>query len=487
MIIRPPVIKIISPVAGTYSSGANILFSYVVVDLESGIASDSATLDYKVAITNGQSIHANTLPKGTHIFTVKATNNAGLSSKADVLFSIDKPSVVAKVTTVAFNYTPTIGSNDAIDIIQEAPNGIIKDVALPEWVAGRAVQSPACYSLNSTAGLPIFIQAEFQITTPANFTGTVKIKGKGGGILGDVEENVDFQNGKTISPVPFILLNEKMHSDGYIDKENVEWDWVVEWSESYIAKPIEVDMGKTDNTIYVVLDNPQSPWYSGGDSTKPWVTALDVACVAAQRSNTAESAAAAVTQYIYTQRGLLYDVDSGAPAFSETVTRGNPLSGWIFDLEAFLATPGATVNCYDCACAVYTFTNLLGTSLEFIYHSPYGYLNYVYPIGRDVCNNPFYDSVPANAKRPIDETFPPGPRQPFGNHAYCEMGNTVFDATMAYDVDQNPNTVDKRLFVDIPEATYFDEAIDKDTPPESSFAGTPTNNKNIVNVKLKIR
>ncbi|MEZ4587689.1 MAG: hypothetical protein R2909_14950 [Gemmatimonadales bacterium] len=47
------------------------------------------------------------------------------------------------------------------------------------------------------------------------------------------------------------------------------------------------------------------------------------------------------------------------------------------------------VNCYDCAAALAITASALGTPLGYHFHGPFGYLEYVRPIGRGKCNNPF--------------------------------------------------------------------------------------------------
>jgi hypothetical protein len=69
---------------------------------------------------------------------------------------------------------------------------------------------------------------------------------------------------------------------------------------------------------------------------------------------------------------------------------------------------------------------VLGADSDYYYHQPFGYLNYVEPIGRGKCNNPFYGCLGNNpAVGPDDQ------RTAFGNHAYQKLGGSQnYDACM---------------------------------------------------------
>jgi hypothetical protein len=119
---------------------------------------------------------------------------------------------------------------------------------------------------------------------------------------------------------------------------------------------------------------------------------------------------------------LQYDINWGAPAY---------YSAGIFMIDAWLGgfTEGPIVNCYDCAAAVTTFSNVLGCQLTYQFHGPFGFLQPVYPIGRGICNNPFYGSASPPRNVPmvgVDDSL----RSNFGNHAYGKQAGNNYDACM---------------------------------------------------------
>src|SRR5262249_51130235 len=67
----------------------------------------------------------------------------------------------------------------------------------------------------------------------------------------------------------------------------------------------------------------------------------------------------------------------------------------------------------------------VGAHLDYYFHGPFGYLQFVQPIGRGKCNNPFYGCIANDPVRGVDDTT----RTRFGNHAYTKAnGQNNFDA-----------------------------------------------------------
>ena len=85
--VTPPTITINEPVAGDYLHSETITLDFNAVDLESGIASVTATLD-GVPYGNGDSIELYTLSLGEHTFTVTAADNADNTATETVTFNL---------------------------------------------------------------------------------------------------------------------------------------------------------------------------------------------------------------------------------------------------------------------------------------------------------------------------------------------------------------------------------------------------------------
>jgi hypothetical protein len=180
---------------------------------------------------------------------------------------------------------------------------------------------------------------------------------------------------------------------------------------------------RTRHRIYVVLQSPPAPWSQTDAVRYPWTAALDYAIVNANARalDDAREAAARIVQHVNGEP-LKYDIWQGAPAYYSFGT---------FMIDAWLGgfTNGPIVNCYDCASAVATFANVVGCELTYQFHGPFGYLDPVYPIGRGLCNNPFYGSWPAPYNVPLVGTDDAG-RTSFGNHAYTKQAGNNYDACM---------------------------------------------------------
>lgn len=72
-------------------------------------------------------------------------------------------------------------------------------------------------------------------------------------------------------------------------------------------------------------------------------------------------------------------------------------------------------------------SKILGVDITYQWHQPFGYLEYVVPIGRSRSNNPFYGcGGSSNAALGEDDS-----RSAFGNHTYAKRGNgRNYDSTM---------------------------------------------------------
>jgi len=83
----PPTITINEPQARDYLHSDSITLDFSAVDLESGVASISATLD-GMTVTDGQTVGLYTLSLGQHTLIVTATDHAGNTATKSVTFNV---------------------------------------------------------------------------------------------------------------------------------------------------------------------------------------------------------------------------------------------------------------------------------------------------------------------------------------------------------------------------------------------------------------
>ncbi|NOY60650.1 MAG: hypothetical protein GXO75_17225 [Calditrichaeota bacterium] len=167
---------------------------------------------------------------------------------------------------------------------------------------------------------------------------------------------------------------------------------------------------------------------------EPWTEVLEYACDWAGGKSTATSAATEITNSLYVS-GFNYEDWGGYPSFGGFNN---------FNLTKFISELGNSydVNCLDMGKAVTTFGNAIGCSLGL---TTYGHtasgenyidgpLNCIDPIGlSEPTNNTFSSPLIANDCRSGG----------FSYHAFSEMtsSNNIWDATLQYDIDSNPDNV----------------------------------------------
>jgi hypothetical protein len=216
----------------------------------------------------------------------------------------------------------------------------------------------------------------------------------------------------------------------YVDIYDFTWEWKIYAITNESGYCSAESTNYTDHTYYTLLSTPQEPM------AEPWTSVLEKACDwAAYQPDPAESVSA-ITDALYNS-GFNYDVAGGGDSYYGSWTE--------FELSDFISDIGSSnpVNCLDMAKAVTTFGNAIGCGLGL---ATYGYtdfkddnpidgpLNCIDPIGMPgPTNNPF--SSPAIA----DDCRESG----FGYHAFAELtsNNKVFDATLQYDIDPDPDNV----------------------------------------------
>jgi hypothetical protein len=403
-----------------------------------------------------------------------------------------------QLKTITFNHDPLSASTSALNIRRNKDF----EVAIPEYDAAIPripAESCAAYAKLETTGQNVIIRARLQIPSAANIT--YEVKASGGGVLGHLDAvQVAFSGGITDQTVDIPLSHRGFKQ---VDRMDIVWHW------RYRTKGTKKwhFLAKTSHRIYIVLAVPPAPWTQVfADKRNPWTDLLDECCVIAAGCQDAESAAEATTKDIHLNHSLRYDIVQGADRY------GFVLTGDSFDLTNWIdyvlrgnapATPvfcgGSSeqykdfwiVNCYDCAASNGLMAKVVGAGLDYYFHEPFGYLNYVLPIGRGKCNNPFYGCFGNNPA-----VGPDDPRTSFGNHAYPKLnGNTNFDACMRLWV---PAWLSFLLFliwlivliitlglvnlksllnasggwlIDITQADYVSKVIDVDQPFEAAAAG----------------
>jgi len=333
-----------------------------------------------------------------------------------------EPSCSIWITHIKFNYDQTNLSNDALNIRVDR----LHEVTIPEWDQSKvlAKDSRAAYALKETRGQTVYIEARFQID-PAQPDRSGRIKATGGGILGAIDPiTIHFVNGVSRDTShsgdhEFVRIPLRHRSFSAITRRDIRWDWFYQCPHSGVWFPMDT----TRHRIYVVLEEPPEPWSQTDPQVYPWTQALDYAIVGANTVGLSDpsEAAARVVQHVNGEP-LQYDIWGGRPFY---------YSFGLFEIVEWLGgfTNGPIVNCYDCAAAVTTFSNVLGCHLSYQFHGPFGYLHPVFPIGRGLCNNPFYGLRPAPYDVPLVGIDDAG-RTSFGNHAYSKQTGNNYDACM---------------------------------------------------------
>lgn len=334
---------------------------------------------------------------------------------------------VVRLTHIKFNFDPSAHSSDALNIRVDR----LHEVSVPEWNQSKwlPAQSKAAYALAPTKRTTLYIQCRFEIT-PAKPKSKARVRAKGGGILGAIDPlTINFVNGvsnDTSHPgdQSYVQIPLNHRTFATIMRRDIRWDWYYQCSNNQAWQPMDQP---TRHRIYVVLDEPPDPWSQTVPQIYPWTTALDYAIVDANTNgiNDPKEAAALIVKHVNGEP-LQYDIFWGSPAY---FSGGFP--GGVFDIDEWLDgfTNGPIVNCYDCAAAVTTFSNVLGCHLSYQFHDNYGCLPSLFPIGRSLCNNPFYGSRAAPYNVPlvgVDDAQ----RSYFGNHAYCKQSGNNYDACM---------------------------------------------------------
>lgn len=342
-----------------------------------------------------------------------------------------------ELCTITFNHNFNDKTISALNIRRNKSEELWPH-PIPEystWVPRPAERSCAAYSLYNTKHKNVFIRVRFYNNGPSN--ATFEVKATGGGIMGELDPIQLVFSGAPELEVDIPLSNRKFEEVG---RHLITWHWVYrkKGRRGSLWKPLT----DTSHVIYLVLQIPQSPWTEDyGNEKNPWTDLLDKCCVIAAGSTDTATATRKITKAIYRVYGLRYDACQGAPRYC-TITSGHTLvtfnlTNWITYVLDGNPPSNVTfcpnnpsevynnyliVNCYDCAAALSVMAKVVGCQhANYNFHGPFGYLNYVKPIGRGKCNNPFY-LAPGTCVRTGDPAVDPNSqRSYFGNHAYVRM------------------------------------------------------------------
>ncbi len=302
------------------------------------------------------------------------------------------PSSWVCLESVSFNYNTASAASDAMNIRMN----YTQDVVIPEWQKNKK-SYPAAYIKSNT----IAIQAVF--TAAPGVTSAQVRATKMYGLLGDVNLNtVNFTNG-TSNPVIFQVSGNTPND---VEVFTQKWRWYSKNINN--ANTPEIHLGDSQNRIFNVLAQPQSPWTASGQS-EPWVDVLNEACWRAKNETTVEGAAGKMTHYLYSSTGGLY-------VYVSRYTTGS--NNQSFNLTGFLNNiPNiGFVNCYDMGKSLVIFSNVLGCGLSYKYSDPFGSLHCIKAIGRNwnCCER-------------------------FGNHGFGSITSYVYDACLTVDGDADPD------------------------------------------------
>ena len=355
-------------------------------------------------------------------------------------------SVKLRVTNIKFNHDTSSSSKDAINIRRSCAKGI--DISNGEWIdSGDIVTNePFCYTTNRAVTVKARFEASGFITSAVI---RATCAGAAGSLSSLMPTNVVFSNG--VSSPEYFEFAMKKRTLNCIDRS---LGGMLSWTADSVNGQSGCDMNNSGpHLVYTILGEPKPPWDNKyGEKENAWTNALEFAIVkaGAQGKSTDKDALAAITKYLHSGHGLVYDTVKGAPRYWD------PTTG-VFSATTYITVPNSAgvtnlVNCYDQAHGVVTLGNLLGPSVNAIprFTMPFGYINTTDLVGVGSCNNPFFnttnevnyiDNVTSSGIVSYSSCMPPTnrvcgvddkKRSSFSNHMYAILNNGgtnyVFDA-----------------------------------------------------------
>lgn len=275
------------------------------------------------------------------------------------------------VETIQFNHDPGSATHDAMNIRKNGTQTVI----LPEWRRFACVNpedSPAAYSIKSTSGNKISIQATFSCTDASIHTVEIRVPHH------VRAKPVQFTGGLS-GALTFDLIDPPV-SHGRVGVWDVDWRWEYRLPHHFHWH----QMGTTRHRIYVVLNIPTAPWnqapFTAANLQLPWTEALDRACEWARGAHWEDRAAEMITESVYALGHGVVTYDCPGGGASHYSFSGFDCTAFLDRLRAGFGN-GIYVNCSDCATILSTFANLVGCDL---WQSRMGYsfaLNPILAIG----------------------------------------------------------------------------------------------------------
>jgi hypothetical protein len=348
-----------------------------------------------------------------------------------------------RVKSISFNHDSECSSCDAINLRKNYH----EDVHVPEWKNGERPY-PAAYIKNRC----VTIKAVF--TAKPWVKEAVILAEKSAGELGDIKKQTVFFKNRKSKPVNFRVSGKTPLAIKMFDQE---WQWYYMAVNGAVIE--KQRFGITRNKIYIILEEPQSPWTTSGQ-TEPWTDVLDKSCIWAQGATNHAGAAEIITKALYKKVGALYDVRSGRSRYTLSRKKGP------FALTNFLGNiPNVgVVNCYDMGKALVSFSNVLGCGLSYKLCGSFGYVNCIKPIGRHWTNNPFHNLEGRNPRWIVDkDSDARSKRSLFGKHAFAGISENIFDASFMVDVDSIPDEPPhtESWMINLPQEFYRARVVDK--------------------------
>jgi len=340
-----------------------------------------------------------------------------------------------RIDEVHFNHDTNSATSDAFNIRQNASGS---PITAPEWKYGQP-SKPAAYARNElgptvtikakiTGGPPDAkrkIRAIDPWVPPSDPGGCLGwlvvliaklLRALFGNVLGEVaKKNVSFDSAGNSAVETFTLSNHKL-STTQVGIRKTTWTWQV------FEKGAWIDIGSTEHTIFIVLEIPNTPWQQtgmGSNNTQlPWVDALEKACMWAIGANTLDEAAEKITRGVNRVPNVSY-----TPATMFCPGGIYNLTGYINALDN---PANFIMNCRDCANAVTTFCNLLGTNF---YEGKFDNMN----------TRPFL-TLSGDANNPADwVTWGWAWHEIAWTGATLDENGLVYDGCLQLDVDNNYN------------------------------------------------
>ena len=240
---------------------------------------------------------------------------------------------------ISFNYEGG-SSNDAVTIIKNASSAI----SVPEYVKNSRNES--CAYIKSQTSHKIKVKFSSNNSNMNYIVKATVISGTG---IGNVCEIF-------VAPCD---LNKTLTIDlsgsipASIGKRTFTWKWeaiALPINSPYC--PITCTSANTTHSFYTLLSAPQSPMNT------PWSEVLDYSCVWASGLSDNNNIIGALTTYLYSNSGLVYD---GYQSHYENV--GWPPTKFVFNLTDFL-NEWNKADCQDCSMFLSILSSSLGASLN---------------------------------------------------------------------------------------------------------------------------